>query len=166
MQHTSRTQKTNIHARGVSAIELVFGVSIAALILVYVTYAMVLFVNSGRDVSDRAQGLYLAEEGLEMIRFIRDDDWSEIDSLTDNNDYYLDIDSASISITNTTEVIEGFERSFYVTPVYRNSNDDVVASTTPGATEDTGAKYVTVTVTGGRPERTATLRTILGNIEE
>lgn len=159
-------QPVSSYARGLSSIEIVLGVSLAALILIFVTYAVVRFVNTGRDVSDRAQALYLAEEGLELIRFVRDEDWSNIGSLTGNTSYYLDIDPTSISITGAPETIDYFERRFWVSNVYRNADDDIVPSTTPGSVADPESRYVTVEVTGGTPERTITLSTILANIDQ
>ena len=159
-------QKRTERTRGLSSIEIVLGVSLAALILVFVTYAVVRFVNTGRDVSDRAQALYLAEEGLELLRFIRDEAWSDIGNLTVNTSYYLDVNPSAVSITGTPESIGYFDRRFWVANVYRNGSDDIVPSTTPGSTADPQSRYVTVEVTGGTPERTITLTSILADIEQ
>jgi len=158
-------RKRQIPYRGVTAIEVVIGVSIAALILVFTMYAIMLFVNAGRTVSEKTEAVYLAEEALELIRFVRDGAWSNISSLTNNTTYYLDITGGAITVTNTPEVIDGFRRSFIISNVYRNAvTNDIVASTTGGSVADSSSKYVTATVSWGVSTSTISLTSILTNL--
>lgn len=151
--------------RGFTAIEVVFGVSIAALILVFSTYSIMQFVNTGRDVTNKTQALYLAEEGLELARYIHDDSWSTISGLTQNVPYAFSVTPTTIGVTTTLENIGIFTRTFTVSNVYRNAQDDIVASTTPGSMVDTKAKYVTTNVRWGNPTTTVSLTSIIANIE-
>jgi len=146
--------------RGFSGVEVLVGTSIVALILIFSVYAVVRFVNQGKDIADQTQALYLAEEALEMVRHIRDKKWSNIEDLTDGTTYYLDIDGANISTSTIPEVIGQFTRSFEIDSVERDGNDDIVSSGTP----DDTSKYVTATVTWGSPASTVVLTTILGDI--
>lgn len=153
-------RKTQTTQRGISAVEMLVGISIAALILVFVTHAIMRFVNTGLDTAEKTQALYLAEGGIELVRHIRDKSWSNISTLTNGDTYYLDVSSTIVSITNTPEVIDGFTRSFVVEPVERNSNDDIVQS----GTNDPDSKYVTVTVSWGTPTSTVELTSIIADI--
>jgi len=66
---TSERKKNRIplgaRSKGVSAIEAVVGVSIAAMVVLFTTNAIVLFVSEGLKTADRTRALFLAEEGLE-----------------------------------------------------------------------------------------------------
>lgn len=150
--------------RGVTSIEVAFGVSIVAVILVFAMYAIADFINGARDVTEKTQALYLAEEGLELIRFARDEDWADISAIPLNTTRYIAA-SSIITATTTPEVIGEFTRSFTVQNVYRdNSTDDIVASTTGGSSADADSKYVTVAVSWGTPTSTVSLTSILADI--
>ncbi len=150
---------------GVTSIEVVLGVSLAGIIIVYSATSIVQFINTARDVTVKTQALYLAEEGLELVRFIRDNDWTEISSLSLGSTEYLAVTGSDVSVSGAPEVIDEFTRSFSIENVYRNSSTfDIVASTTGGSVADPDAKYVTATVSWGNPTKSVSLTTILTNI--
>lgn len=149
------------HTRGISSVEMLVGISIAALILLFVTHAITRFVNVGQETAEKTKALYLAEEGLELVRFVRDESWSNISTLTDGTTYYLDVSSTTVAISGTPEVIDGYyERSFVVDAVERDGNDDIVTS----GTADPQSKYVTVTVSWDTPTQTTELTSIIADI--
>lgn len=153
-------------SRGLTSLEVVVGAAIAGIIVAYAADAIATFVSSARDISDETQALYLAEEGLELARFMRDNDWNNIDALSLGAPHYFAVSATSITTTTTPETIQGFSRSFSIDDVYRNGSDDIVASTTGGSTADDNAKYVTVTVSWGSPAKSVELTTILADIQQ
>lgn len=153
------------YARGVSALEVVIGVSIAGVLLTYAINTVTLFINSAREVTIRTQALYLAEEGLELTRFMRDKNWPTFISIPQNTTRYLEISSNDVFPTISTETIGDFTRSFTVSNVYRNTvTDDIMANIPGSSVPDTNSKYVTVTVGWGSAGDTVSLTTILANI--
>ncbi len=152
--------------RGVTAIEVVVGVSIAGIILVYAIYAITQFVNSARDVTVKTEALYLAADGIELIRFVRDSNWSTISNLNVNQTHYLSVATTSITVTNSPETVGNLTRSFVVERVYRDAtSDDIVASTTAGAVQDTNARYITVTVASTNPVAQVSLSALVANLD-
>ena len=152
--------------RGITVLEVVIGVSIAALVLTFSVHAITQFINASRSISEKTAALYLAEEGLEMVRFVRDSSWATVSALSVNTVYGIRINGSNISIVAGPESIDGFTRSFTVQNVYRNAaTQDIVASTTGGSVADTGSKYVFMTVAGGIDPATTTLTTILTNLD-
>jgi Flp pilus assembly pilin Flp len=151
--------------RGVTAIEVAIGVSIAALVLIFATNTLMLFMNVGRTASEKTKAVYLAEEGIELLKFRRDDGWSNISTLSANTTYYFSVSPTTITVTPTPQVVDGYTRSFRISNVYRNSSDDIVASTTSGAVADTSSKYVTVSVAWGAPTTTISLSSIITDID-
>ena len=152
--------------RGMGMLEVVVAVSIVTVVLVFFSNTFVQFINTGKQVSEKTQALYLAEEGLELMRFVRDNNWADISTLTSGTSYALVLSPTSIGITTSPEVSGIFRRTFVVSNVYRNaSSDDIVASTTVGAVADTQAKYVTMNVGWGSPTSTISLTTVLTHLD-
>lgn len=151
--------------RGVTSLEVVIGVSIAAIVLTFAVHSIMEFVNIGRTAGEKTKAIYLAEDGLELLRFIRDGDWGDISGLSANTTYYLSVSPAAVSVTTVPQTIDGYTRSFRISNVYRNSSDDIVASTTSGAVVDAHSRYVTMTVAWDTPTSTIALTSMLTEID-
>lgn len=155
---------SNQYTRGVTAVEILVGASIAGVILVMASYTISHFISASFALSEKTQAVYLAEEGLEMVRYIRDNQWSTIGNLTVGTPYYLIPTGTGVTIGGTSETIGAFNRSFVVDRVYRdNTSQDIVASGSSGSSSDADTRSVTVTVTWGNPTESVSLTSILTN---
>ena len=98
--------------KGFSMVEVVIAAAIilgAVLVLLGVHNLYLKVALSNGSVVKAA---YLAEEGVENIRFLRDVSWS-----------------ANISgLTSTSTTIENFYRTVTLSAVYRDANSDIVSS--------------------------------------
>jgi type II secretory pathway pseudopilin PulG len=151
--------------KGIAAVEMLVGISIAAVVLIAASFSIVTFVNTSHNISIQTQALYLAEEGIELVRYVRDNDWTDISSLTTGATYYIETTVSTIDIGSTPETVGYFTRSVSFENAYRdNTSDDIVASGSPGSYEDTDTKIVTVTVGGGGLSSDVALISILTNI--
>ena len=55
----------------------------------------------------KTKALYLAEEGIEMLRYLRDDDWNYLESsLNRDTIYYFDPSASDINVTGSPEIID------------------------------------------------------------
>ena len=153
---------TQHDGRGVTIFEIMIGIGLVSLILVFTTHAITRFVEVGGDIADKTEALYLAEESLEALRFLRDGSWSTVSGLTDGTEYYLSISSTTIGVTTTPEWVGIFRRSFVIDSVERDGNDDIVTSGTP----DGDSKYITASVSWGAPTSTVSLTTILADLQD
>lgn len=150
--------------KGLLSVEIIIGITITSLVLLFTTHALTRFVSIGSTIADKTHALYLAEGALELVRFIRDEDLATFEGFSNNTSYYLEIETLSIGVTTTPEVIDGtYTRYFVLDDVYRDTNDDIVASTTAGASADSDARYITAFVVWNTG--TSTLTTILADIE-
>lgn len=149
--------------RGITIVEVIIGVAIMALIVAFISYTITLFVQSSDGALKRTQALYLAEEGIEIMRYLRDSDWNTLDSeLTNDTTYYLDVATTTLATTTTPELIDDtYTRSFELTEVRRDGDDDIVDS---GGTIDDGSRYVTFSVSWDTA--TVTLTALLTNIHD
>lgn len=148
--------------QGIALIEVLVGVAVASLVIGLIIYSVGLFFAGSKVAIERTQALYLAEEGIEILRYLRDDDWSTFDTdLTIGTTYYFDVTSAYVATTTSPEIIDStYTRSFVLGAVERDGDDDITTS----GTVDTGSKHVTVTVAWGA--ESVVLETILTNLHE
>jgi Tfp pilus assembly protein PilV len=150
--------------RGISLIEALVGVSLFAVVVVFTANALGLYFAEATTVREHVKANLLAAEGQEMVRAVRDLNWNTLEALTIGNSYYLDIDPATITLGTTPELIDGtYTRTVTVTNAYRDGDDDLVASTAPGASVDAGSRLVTVTVSWGSGD-SVSLTALLTNI--
>lgn len=149
--------------KGVSLVEVLVGISILAAMLVVIGNSINNYVAARAALLNNTKATYLAEEGLEIIRAVRDNNWNTIDALPTNTSRYLSVSTTTFSIVTTPEVIDGnFYREFIVRPVHRNASDDIVASTTAGSTVDDGSRQIDMYV--GGPTGTTTIQAIITNL--
>jgi type II secretory pathway pseudopilin PulG len=149
--------------RGITLIEVAVSITIITAILVVVGFSVNAYVEARSQLLVNAKALYLAEEGYEIIRALRDDDWSTFEGLSNNTTQYLSVATTTIGVGVGPEEIDAeFVRSFTLEAVYRDGDDDVVDSSTPGAVVDPDTRLVTVSVAG--PTGTTTLQAVLANI--
>ena len=145
--------------RGVSLVEVVVAVVIVFLVSIFTSISVTQFVATRSVMLQDTHRLYLAEEGYELVRFLRDEDWDALAVLETNTPQYLVIGTSTVAATTTVEVIDGYRRSFQLGPVYRDSNGSIVTATTSGATFDPGGRIVDVTVADERG--TTTLQSVV-----
>ncbi len=132
------------YKKGMSLVEILVAVFIFSIILgVLITINNFYLSNSSKNIK-LVKATYLAEEGMEAVRIIRDTNWSKISSLTSGAPYFIDFDIASSTwVSTTTEnSIDSYTRWFVLTDVMRdNTTKRIVES---GGTVDPYTKLVNV----------------------
>lgn len=154
------------HQFGISLIEVLVGVTVLSVSLIFINYTITLFVTAREELLADTRALYLAEEGYELVRALRDNNWNSIAGLDLDTYYALTPATTSIAISGTVpEIIDDeYRRSFEVRALYRDADDDIVASTSPGSSPDGNGREVIVRV--GGPVGTSTVRGVVTNLFE
>ncbi|MEK7081391.1 MAG: hypothetical protein AAB888_00310 [Patescibacteria group bacterium] len=129
--------------KGIGAVEIIIGAAIISLVLLSVGVAFQNSLKASRAIGKRVQASFLAEEGIEALRMLRDNNWQDISDLSDGGNYYL-VWSAGAWATSTQNsfIDETFERKFTVLNTYRDGNDDIAQS----GSLDSNTKKVTASV--------------------
>lgn len=87
---------------------------------------------SFRAVSESSNGIkadYLAEEGGEVLRIMRDDNWDNIASLALGQPYHLVFSDGAWLATTSPQLIDGlFSRTFILEQVFRDAQDNISLS--------------------------------------
>jgi type II secretory pathway pseudopilin PulG len=145
--------------QGITTVEVVFAVAIMGLVVVFTTSTLGLFFSTSHEIINKTQAMYLAEEGMELLRYKRDQDWINIDALSLGTQHYLRVDGFNLQIVSTPEIIdEKFTRSFILDEVSRDVNGDIDSS----GTVDDNSKLVEFTVSWATGS--ITLTSILTNL--
>jgi len=157
--YTANTQK------GISLVEVVIATSLLLGITLGVLGAYSFFIRTAFDNTSTLKATLLLEEEGELIRFFRDVGWaSYIDTLNPGTPYYFMNNGSTWEIVSTPIYTDGFERRFYVSPIYRDAFDDIAST----GTLDPDTVEVTIEVLYSRrtatTTRTATL--LLSNLFE
>lgn len=148
---------------GVTLVEVIIGITIISVSLVAIGYSINAYVDARAALLTDVKAAYLAEEGYELVRSLRDDDWNTIDALALDTLHFLAVSSTSAAVTAAPEVIDAlYTRSFELRALYRDGNDDIVDSGAPGASIDDEGRMLDVHVHG--PNGTTTFEAIITNI--
>jgi hypothetical protein len=116
--------------KGSSLIEVIVVASV-------LTTASLAFFSSFTDLSSLhkkntllIKGQLLAEEGIEIVRLVRDSGWSNVSAIPTEQDYYFNLGLSAWGVTTTPEVIDGvFARHFRLHEVRRSAvNGSIVQS--------------------------------------
>ncbi len=118
----------------------IISITFTSLFSVYSSYLKVQFANT-RIV----KASFLIEEGLEVVRLLRDTSWaSHIGNTTAGTTYYLNWTGGAWQSTTTPQTVDTiYTRKVVFSAVYRDSNDKIVSS---GGTLDPNTKGYSVTV--------------------
>lgn len=145
-----------MHQKGVGVIEIIIVVAIAGIALFGISGVSSYALGVMNDRKALLEASYLAEEGMEAARSVRDEGWaSNIAGLTTGSNYYPVISGSKWMLSSTDPgVINGrYTRRVVFENVNRDSSDNIV---TTGGTLDANTKkvtaYVSWTERGGTKE--------------
>lgn len=136
--------KKNIKNKGFMTVEILVAVSIITVSILAAMAVAQKSVYVSRQAFHTAQAGFLLEEGAEAMRIIRDNNWTNISSLTVGADYYLVFSGGTWILSAIPNTVDIFTRAVSVSNVNRDdTTKDIVSS---GGTLDDGTKLITVTV--------------------
>ncbi len=117
--------------KGFSLIEVMVAITLSSILLISVLHIVLISLQTTNNQARFVQGGYLASEALELTRFVRDQQWTNITSLTTGQPYHPQSQGSSWILASNAETISGglFTRSVVVYDVYRDATTkDIVTS--------------------------------------
>lgn len=128
---------------GFMVVEILIAVSIiTAFVLVAMTVAEKSIYVS-RQALHATQAAFLLEEGAEAVRISRDNNWTNISSLSVGVNYYPTFSGGTWILSSTPNTVGIFTRTVSIVNVNRDNTTKDISST---GTDDPGTKLATVTV--------------------
>ena len=113
--------------KGLSLVEVVIASAIILAAVLVLLGVHSLYLKVALSNSNTVKAAYLAEEGIENVRFLRDSGWTTNIS----------------NLTSTTTLIDNFYRTVTLSAVSRDASGDIVTS---GGSIDANTKLVTSSV--------------------
>ena len=133
MQSLFNFRQKKFDRQGFSLVEMVIMISVAtfSILIIWKIYAS--FIRISVSNPSLFQASFLAEEGIEAVKFMRDDSWtSNIDSLSSGTSYVLAFNNVSWEATTTLSLIDNqFDRRVVFEDVNRDGAGDIAVSGTP-----------------------------------
>jgi len=162
---TMTRQKHGTH-RGFGVLEILIASAVISTAFISLFFVFMLSQRAVVRASEKVLANFIAEEGLEIMRHLRDQSWSaNLAPLAPGASYYLSFDAGSSAWSITTSnpgFVDGiFERTVSVVSVMRNGADDIVSA---GGIVDPDTWKIIVTAAWG--ERSINTETYLTNIFE
>ncbi len=158
-------KRATLNTAGSALLEVLFGVSVVSIVLLSLLGAYNIYLKNAFRLTEKVQASFLAEEGVEAIRVIRDSSFSTgLSTLVSNTSYYFSFEGGTWKATTSDIFIDGlFSRKFVVSNVSRDANDDIVTS---GGTNDSNTKKAVVTVSwnSGGATSTVSISTYITNL--
>ena len=140
MTHIQKTK----YQSGLSLIEVMIAASIVLVTVLALLAVFNLYFKTALTNGEAIKGAYLAEEGIEAIKFLRSSSWgNSIATLTPGTAYSVTFNGTTWQTATSNFWIDGFDRRITLRAVYRDGNDDIVSS--PG-TLDLNTLLVTSSV--------------------
>lgn len=140
--------------KGFGMVEAVVSVTIASAFLFILGGVNFTYLRLAFGESNKVQASFLAEESLEVVRFLRDSSWdSNIGTLTSATDYYPVFNGMNWVLQSGYSNFGIFDRRVRFDVVYRDNNDNIVLS---GGSLDPNTYLVTSTVSWQEKGATST----------
>lgn len=130
--HSVRT-----HQKGIAMVEVLVASAIMTLVILGVMYGTTRLLQiSNRSVS-AVQATALLAESAEVLTALRDESWENISTLSQSETHTIAFNDAQLSWgtvlyqPGTNGLVDGkYTRTFTVSPVYRNADDDIAETGT------------------------------------
>lgn len=134
---------TRFQNKGIGLVEVVVGAGLIFVVFSGIVSVFNFYLTGAVSLTDNIKAEFLAEEGLEALRSIRDDDWAVFSSIAREQEHSLYFSGTVWQLGTTTEVVDSvFTRSFEVRDVLRNGSGLI----SPSGTVDPDTLLVEVTV--------------------
>lgn len=156
--------KTKKHC-GFTLVEVLISAAIILTSVVTILGVHSLYMRTAFSNNENIKATYLAEEGLEVVRFWRNVSWdSKIETIPLNTEYGLS-ESGTSWATSTNQYVGNFQRRISLSSVQRSVTGDIVAS---GGTVDPNTLLVSSQVSWAKGGATTTkaISTYITNLYE
>ena len=153
------------YQKGFGLIEMIIGAAILSVSLLSISNFFQSINRASAITQSAIQGDYLLEEGVEVVKLLRDISYTNnIRKMSTTTTYYLSWSGTNWATTTVNTLIDGkYTRNFTLTDVKRDITSNDISTT---GTYDQNVKLITVSVAWRDPVGTTTrsIQTYVTNI--
>lgn len=145
--------------KGFGLVEVVIGAAVMSTVMLSISGFFQTVLRASRQTESAVQGDYLLEEGMEVVKLLRDTSYTNnIKKMSTTTTYYLSWSGTNWATTTTKTLIDGkYERKFTLVDVKRDTSSKDISAL---GIYDPDVKLVTVTVAWWNPVVGTTTRSI------
>ncbi len=148
---------------GFTIIEIIIALAVVLTACVGLLQLASLQTKAAALAAQETRAYFLASEGIEAIRIVRDEGWANIGNLQKETLYYPVIQSGTWALSSSNPgVINGYTRSVVFHQVLRDGNGNITSSGSSDANSILAQAQVSFTPQGGGTQ-TISLQTYLTN---
>lgn len=148
---------------GITVVEVLISAAVLLIFIGAMSSVYTTFITVSSNGTENIKSYYLAEEGVEAIKTLRNESWSSgIETLSTTTTYYLSWSGSVWQATSVEQALDGFYRTFSITDAFRDGDDDLAQS----GTFDPNTRKVQVDVAwwDGSATSTRSIETYITNI--
>jgi hypothetical protein len=117
--------------KGIGLIEVVVGAALILVLFSGIISAFNFYLKGAVSLTDNIKAEFLAVEGVEALRSIRDDGFGSFSGIPRATNNYISFNGSKWQSTTTPEIIDGvYSRSFQVRDVMRDGSGQIAPSGT------------------------------------
>ncbi len=135
------------YKKGISIIEVIVASVIISLSVISISVVYGNLVSLSLENTKKVQAAFLLDEGVEIIKTMRNESWSNISNISSGSiNYFIWNGNVWKSTTTAPSLIDNtFTRTFVVSPVYRDVSTFNILPDTSGLL-DAGTKKIDISV--------------------
>jgi len=159
--------KNRKYKTGLTIVEALIAIAVFVVLLLAVIGVYNFYLRIALSNGTSIKATFLAQEGLEAVRFMRDQSWDNITSLSVDTSYGVVFESGTWAATTTEILIDSlFNREVILSEVYRDDATSQIVSS--GGTLDPDTLKVTLNISWSNHSATTTktVSTYISNIHE
>ena len=146
--------------KGISVVEVIVASVVMSLAVISISVIYGNLISLSARNTAKVQAAFLLDEGIDAIKTMRGESWSNIASTTEGVPYYFIWSTDRWKATTTPASIDGFfTRYFVVSSVNRDTTDFNILTSTSTGVSDAGTKKVDITVSWSDQGATSTRTT-------
>ena len=146
--------------KGISVVEVIVASVVIPLAVISISVIYGNLISLSARNTAKVQAAFLLDEGIDAIKTMRGESWSNIASTTEGVPYYFIWSTDRWKATTTPASIDGFfTRYFVVSSVNRDTTDFNILTSTSTGVSDAGTKKVDITVSWSDQGATSTRTT-------
>lgn len=136
--------KGSVRQSGFGVVEVVIGATILSVVFMALFSFFFSALKVARHTTEMTQVSFLLDEGIEVVKLLRDESWSaNIATATTSDPYIINFSANKWEITTGSDIIGGtYHRTVRFEDVYRDANDDIATS----GTLDPGTREVSIEI--------------------
>ncbi len=125
--------KFSKYRKGFSVVEVIISISIISIIMISISSVYTNLVQLSYKNTDKLQAAFILDEGVEILKILKKQSWSNVSSSTINTNYYfIWLDNQWQSTTTPVVIDNKFSRTFNIQNVYRDNDTLNIISDTNG----------------------------------